>query len=66
VRTDFTDAMMVSFNGMNAILQKAVIQGADLTGANLFRADLALVRGRAKSLTDALLEQARVVQQGEP
>jgi uncharacterized protein YjbI with pentapeptide repeats len=66
VRTDFTDAMMVSFNGMNAILQKAVIQGADLTGANLFRADLALVRGRAKSLTDALLEQARVVQRGEP
>jgi uncharacterized protein YjbI with pentapeptide repeats len=64
VRANLTDALLISANLMLAVLQKARLTGADFTGANLFRADLAKVRGRPKSVSDALLTEARVVTRG--
>lgn len=60
VKADLTDANLVSCNLMQALLQKACIQGADLRGANLFRADFARIRGSARSLQDAYIEQLRI------
>ena len=60
VKADLTDANFTSCNLMQALLQKATIQGADFRGANLFRADFARIRGSAKSLQDAYVEQLRI------
>jgi uncharacterized protein YjbI with pentapeptide repeats len=47
---------------MSAVLQKTKLHGADLRGANLFRADLAKVRGdKTTRFDDAYLVQIRVV-----
>lgn len=59
-KADLTEANLVSCNLMQAILQKALIQGADFRGANLFRADFARIRGSAKSLQEALVQQVRI------
>lgn len=66
IRTDFGHAVVTSANLMYAILQKATIEAADFTGANLFRADLAKVKGKASSVKDALLTQVRFVARREP
>ncbi len=47
---------------MYAVLQKAQLHGADFRGANLFRADMAKVRGdKDTNFRDAYLVQIRVV-----
>ncbi|WP_224366484.1 DUF2169 family type VI secretion system accessory protein [Hyalangium versicolor] len=60
VKADVTDANFVSCNLMQALLQKACIQGADFRGSNLFRADFARIRGSARSLQDAYTVQLRI------
>jgi uncharacterized protein YjbI with pentapeptide repeats len=44
VRADFTGARLRNANLINSLLGKAVLLHADLTGANLFRADVAQAR----------------------
>ncbi|MEO5729246.1 MAG: pentapeptide repeat-containing protein, partial [Byssovorax sp.] len=62
VRTSFRNADARSSNFMYAVLQKAKLHGADFRGANLFRADMAKVRGdKETNLKDAYLVQIRVV-----
>lgn len=62
VRTNFRGADARSSNFMYAVLQKAKLHGADFRGANLFRADMAKVRGdKETNLKDAYLVQIRVV-----
>jgi uncharacterized protein YjbI with pentapeptide repeats len=61
-KADLTGAALISLNAMMSLFTHATIQDADFTGANLFRADLLGVRGRPKSLDEALLTQVRHVQ----
>ncbi len=62
VRTSFRNADARSSSFMYAVLQKAKLHGADFRGANLFRADMAKVRGdKETNLKDAYLVQIRVV-----
>ncbi|MCA9631193.1 MAG: DUF2169 domain-containing protein [Myxococcales bacterium] len=61
-RSDLRGAILASANAMEALLDHADLRGVDLRGANLFRSDLSKVRvDKATLLTDALVEQARVV-----
>jgi uncharacterized protein YjbI with pentapeptide repeats len=65
-RADLREADLRGANLMRALLPHADLRSADLSGSNLFRADLARVRtDTATRLTDALLEQARVVARRE-
>jgi uncharacterized protein YjbI with pentapeptide repeats len=62
VRADLTRAVMTSINLMEGSLQKAIIAGADLRGANLFRVDFAKTRAdAATNLEDANVKHVRVV-----
>lgn len=61
VKSDLTDAVMLSTNLMMSILQKARIQGANFHDANLFRADMARIRGAAKDLSGANTTHVRVL-----
>ena len=62
VRTSFRNADARSSSFMYAVLQKAKLHGADFRGANLFRADMAKVRGdKDTNFKDAYLVQIRVV-----
>ena len=56
---------MVSFESLSGLLTHALVEGADLQGANLFRADLYGVRGRPKSLEGANLTEVRYVARTE-
>ncbi len=60
-RANLTGATMISFQMMMGLLTHAMIQDADFTDANLFRADLLGVRGRARSFEGAELTQVRHV-----
>lgn len=44
VKTDLSGATMTSMNLMDALLQRATLRGTNLSGSNLFRADLLRVR----------------------
>ncbi len=62
LRADLTDAVMVSIDLMDGILQKARIGGANLQGANLFRADMARTRADAQTnMEGANVKHVRVV-----
>jgi uncharacterized protein YjbI with pentapeptide repeats len=62
VRTSFRNADARSSSFMYAVLQKAQLHGADFRGVNLFRADMAKVRGdKETNFKDAYLVQIRVV-----
>ncbi|MEZ4374686.1 MAG: DUF2169 domain-containing protein [Polyangiaceae bacterium] len=61
-KADLRGAVMASANAMEALLDHADLRGVDLRGANLFRSDLSKIRvDTMTQLTDALVEQARVV-----
>ncbi len=62
VPANLQGANMVSINLMNAILQKADIEGTDFTSANLFRVDFAKARGKAASVKGALLIEVKLSQ----
>jgi uncharacterized protein YjbI with pentapeptide repeats len=62
VRTNLTNAGMISIDFMNAILSKSILHGTDLSGCNLFGADLSRVRvdGRTR-IQDTNMNKARVL-----
>lgn len=66
VRADLRGAKLVDVNLMMGLLQKANIEGADFTGANLFRADLARIKGnRGTRFDDANMKQIRFVERSD-
>ncbi|HRI69685.1 MAG TPA: DUF2169 domain-containing protein, partial [Polyangium sp.] len=62
IRANLTNAGMISIDFMNAILSKSILHGTDLSGSNLFGADLSRVRvdGRTK-IQDTNMNKARVL-----
>jgi uncharacterized protein YjbI with pentapeptide repeats len=67
VQANLEDATMVAANLMQAWLGKAVLNGTDFRGANLFRADLARTRVDTRTnWKDALLDEARVLPGAAP
>lgn len=62
IRTNLTNAGMISVDFMNAILAKSILHGTDLSGSNLFGADLSRVRldGRTR-IQDTNMIKARVL-----
>ncbi len=66
IRTVLRGATFERANLPTALLQKADLKGADFSGANLFRADLARVRGdKASRFEDANMDQIRFVRRRE-
>jgi len=66
IRADLTGSVLLQAGLLGAILQKATIEGADFTSANLFGSDLARVRGKPKTMDDAELGRARVIERRSP
>jgi uncharacterized protein YjbI with pentapeptide repeats len=61
-KADLTGAVLTSIDLMYGILERSRLHGADLRGANLFRADLAKIRAdKTTNFKDANLKQIRVV-----
>ncbi|WP_145500906.1 pentapeptide repeat-containing protein, partial [Yersinia bercovieri] len=44
IRSNFSESQLMNANLISAIMQKSILSGADLRGANLFRADISQSR----------------------
>ena len=66
IRTDLRRANLTELNALMAIMQKANIEDTNFTRANLFRVDLARIKGNeATNFSGANMKQVRHVDRGD-